>query len=132
MQYSLPLLALGNVMQQLIGSYCSPELRSRQIEFKFMAGSRRTLLGPNTHAFAADRGIVVCVNVHWRLAPAEESALSSLEAVLLRLGATPHLAKLHHVPCDHVGRVLPSLSQFLDAARQVDPAGLFEPYRTFL
>ena len=131
MQYSVPLSSLGAVLEQLASPSSKRKLQGRQVEFKFIGGTNRTLLGANAHTTDTEYGRGLCVNVHWRLGPAEEGALQCLEELLQSLGGAPHLGKFHNAQHDRISEVMPRLPQFLKAVRQMDPACLFQPYATF-
>jgi hypothetical protein len=124
-----------------------PQLGGRVVEVKFLRGSCRTLVGPNTHlgssfkqrakqrggdAGAGGHGSqaalrepsdVACFNLWWRVAsphpPAAAAAFASFERCMHTLNAAPHRGKLHHLPPTPPPRLgkLPAVGYLAQALR---------------
>jgi predicted dehydrogenase/FAD/FMN-containing dehydrogenase len=121
LQYAFPRARLEEVISTL--ARADGPWGGRVVELKFVGGPGGSLLGINSE------GPAICVNLLWRV-PASDliepsSALWGLEEVLLKLGGTPHLGKLHS---EKAWKALAAGEQhkaFSALAIQLDPAGCF-------
>ncbi|KAL1500570.1 hypothetical protein AB1Y20_013225 [Prymnesium parvum] len=123
-QYAFPMAMLRRVVDAMeaLPARLQGLVHGREIELKFLSSSQRTLLGPN-----AQRGSVVCVNIHWRMHPDEDEALHLFEGLLQSLGGTPHLGKRHRLEKGQAAQLIPGLAEFSVVARKIDPNRMFEP-----
>jgi hypothetical protein len=122
MQYAFPRASLGEVVAALGSEHVRGSCAGKVVEFKFVGGPGRSLLGVN-----AD-GPVVCVNTLWRGdVVLEQRRLAELERALVALGGRPHLGKLHCRASAEAAQAQSawrrSVQEFEECRRAADPEG---------
>lgn len=135
MQYALPLSRMDEGLGVLsaLGRDRGGGMRGRLVELKFLAASRRTLMGPNTSRASGGRRSeggndgpegeggceAVCFNLWWREDAASavvgggiSGMMGAFEREMQGLGAVPHWGKLHAVEEGYIGSVLEGAPEF--------------------
>ena len=122
MQYGFPASQLAEIVNVLRDSHFAKQNAGKTMEFKFLRGSNKTMLGPNLDS----RNILI--NLAWAFVGSSEKAkvFSEFEDIMQGFGARPHWGKAHHIPSrDYVRRAFPEWESFDAIRRQYDPNNVF-------
>jgi FAD/FMN-containing dehydrogenase len=121
MQYGLPLSEIESVISEIATSRFSRRHAGRLLEFKFLAGSTKTMLGPNT------KGDSVLFNMLWQVVRSgADHAFDDFEDLMIARKARPHWGKQHRSPT--IAYMREAYSDWDDFARVMDR---FDPDRVF-
>jgi predicted dehydrogenase len=121
-QYAFAAAQLPEMLAQLPESPFFGENEGRILEFKYLRGEGKSMLGPNIDARN------VAINLAW--AEIEQSrrttAFDSFEQFAQGFHGRPHWGKHHTIRDErYVAQVFPEWSRFSELRRELDPAGIF-------
>ena len=93
MQYGLPLSEIESAVSEIATSRFSRRHVGRLLELKFLAGSTKTMLGPNSN------GDSVLFNMLWQVVRSgADHAFDEFEDLMIARKARPHWGKQHRSP----------------------------------
>lgn len=121
MQYAVPLHDLEGSLSALTASGFAREHAGKMMEFKFLAGSPRTILGPNA------TGDTVLFNMWWQVDRSQaDQIFSTFEEVMLARNARPHWGKAHRPPgLAYMRQAYPEWETFAGIRDRLDPGRQF-------
>jgi predicted dehydrogenase len=122
MQYGFSASKLGEVVNAIRESNFVKLNAGKTMEFKFLRGDNKTMLGPNLDSKN------ILINLAWAFVNQSEKAtvFSEFEQVMQGFNARPHWGKAHHIPSlDYVRRTYPEWDSFNEIRRLYDPSNVF-------
>jgi predicted dehydrogenase len=122
MQYGFSASQLGEVVNVIRESRFVKQNAGKTMEFKFLRGSNKTMLGPNLDSKN------ILINLAWAFVSDFEKAtvFYEFEEIMQGFSARPHWGKAHHIPSlDYIRLAYPEWDSFNEIRRLYDPNNVF-------
>jgi predicted dehydrogenase/FAD/FMN-containing dehydrogenase len=121
MQYGLPLSDMDSAVAEIATSSFAHVNKGRSLELKFLAGSSKTMLGPNSG------GDSVLFNMWWQVERSKaDHAFDTFEQLMISRKAKPHWGKQHRPPTiAYMREAYAEWEAFARIKEQFDPQRVF-------
>lgn len=122
-QYAFSGMQLQELMGRIRGSRFFDDNPGRVLEFKYLRGEGKSMLGPNVDERT------IAINLAWAEIERRDRAtvFASFEQFAHQFHARPHWGKYHDIRHEsYFAQAFPEWNRFTELREQLDPAGIFK------